>query len=129
VANEDDPVPHAPRDLGDAIRALIREKDPRYPFEAYQFLYEALDHTIQRIGARRHVSGQELLEGIRDMAVQRFGPLAKMVFDRWNIHRTDDFGELVFNLVDAGLMSKQPTDSREDFHNGFDFDEAFRFDA
>jgi uncharacterized repeat protein (TIGR04138 family) len=122
-------VPKAPQDLIQAIRTLIREKDPRYPFEAYQFLYEALDHTIQKIGERRHVSGQELVEGIRGLATLRFGPLAKMVFDRWNIHQTEDFGEIVFNLVEAGLMSKTDTDTREDFQNGFNFDEAFRFDA
>lgn len=114
-----------PRDVVEEIRKLIRERDPRYPIEAYQFVYEALDHTIGRIGARRHVSGRELLEGVRDVGLRQFGPLAKMVFNCWNVHRTDDFGEIVFNLVENGLMSKTEDDSREDFKDVFDFDEAF----
>ncbi len=116
----------APRDLGQAIRKRILGRDSRYPMEAYRFIYEALDHTIQRLGERRHVSGRELLDGIRDFARAQFGPLARMVFDCWNIRRTEDFGELVFNLVEADLMRKTETDSREDFKDGFDFEEAFR---
>jgi uncharacterized repeat protein (TIGR04138 family) len=116
-----------PRDLAEAIRKHVLPKDGRFPLEAYRFLYESLDHTIQRLGERRHVTGRELLEGIRDLALRQFGPLARMVFDRWNVRRTEDFGDMVFNLVDAGLMSRQETDSREDFAGGFDFDEAFQF--
>jgi uncharacterized repeat protein (TIGR04138 family) len=114
-----------PRDLGDAIRELVLKKDPRYTLEAYRFVYEALDHTIQKIGERRHVTGRELLEGIRELAHRRFGPLAKTVFGCWNIRSTSDFGAIVFNLVEAGLMSKTEEDSRDDFQNGFDFDAAF----
>lgn len=117
--------PPPPRDIAGEIRCLIREKDPRFPLEAYQFLYEALDHAIARIGARRHVSGRELLDHLRDLALQRFGPLSRMVFLCWNVRRTEDFGDMVFNLVDAGLMSKTETDSKDDFKNGFDFEEAF----
>lgn len=117
----------APRDLGEAIRKRVLAKDGRFPLEAYRFLYEALDHTIHRVGERRHVSGRELLDGVRDLAVRQFGPLGRMVFNRWNVRRSEDFGDMVFNLVDAGLMTRQETDSREDFQNGFDFDEAFRF--
>jgi len=118
----------APRDLGDAIRRRILTRDTRYPFEAYRFIYEALDHTIQRIGERRHVNGRELLDGIRDLARCRFGPLARMVFDCWHVRRTEDFGEIVFNLVEAGLLSKTDSDTREDFRGGFDFEEAFRLE-
>ncbi len=118
----------APRDIGQAIRKRVLRRDPRYPVEAYRFVYEALDHTLSRIGERRHVSGQELLDGIRDFARSRFGPLARMVFDCWNIRRTEDFGEIVFNLVEADLMSRTETDTREDFANGFDFNEAFRLE-
>ncbi len=107
-----------------SLRDLIA-KDPRYPFEGYRFLFEALDHTVRRLGERRHVSGQELLEGIRILALEQFGSLARMVFDGWNVRKTDDFGEMVFHLVDAGLMGKTAQDSKEDFKNGYDFDEAF----
>jgi uncharacterized repeat protein (TIGR04138 family) len=116
----------APPDPDQAIRKRILARDPRYPLEAYRFIYEALDHTIKRLGERRHVDGRELLDGIRDFARAQFGPLARMVFECWNIHRTEDFGELVFNLVDADLMRKTETDTREDFKDGFSFDEAFR---
>ena len=114
-----------PGDLIEAIRGLIREKDPRYPLDAYRFVYEALDETLRGIGKRRHVTGRELLDGVRRTGLKRFGPLAKMVFNHWNIRRTDDFGEIVFNLVERGLMSKNDEDSRDDFREVFDFDEAF----
>jgi uncharacterized repeat protein (TIGR04138 family) len=119
----------APRDLGKAIRDRILRKDRRYAVEAYRFIYEALDHTIRKAGERRHVSGQELLDGIRDLALELFGPLGKTVFNSWGIHRTEDFGEIVFNLVDAELMSKNESDTRGDFKDGFNFDEVFSFKA
>ena len=122
-------VGESPRDFGDAVRELILKRDPRFSIEAYRFMFEALDHTIRKIGARRHVTGQELLDGIRDFARLRFGPLAKTVFRCWNVQRSEDFGEIVFNLVEAGLMSKTETDTREDFKNGFDFDDAFRYEG
>jgi uncharacterized repeat protein (TIGR04138 family) len=86
---------------------IITIKDPRYPREAYLFVREALDHT-QRTLARdrkdtiRHVSGQELLVGIRDYALAQFGPMAMMVLGEWGIHSCQDFGELVFNMVETG---------------------------
>ncbi len=105
--------------------APVVAKDGRYDREAYRFVFEALDFTLKEIGERRHVNGQELLDGIRAMAVNKFGMLAKMVFNRWGITRTDDFGEIVFNLVEAGLMGRTEQDSREDFHDVFNFDKVF----
>jgi uncharacterized repeat protein (TIGR04138 family) len=119
----------SPRDLEKDIRGRILKKDPRYAIEAYRFIYEALDHTIRKFGERRHVSGRELIDGIRDLSLELFGPLGKTVFLTWGIRRTEDFGEIVFNLVDAGLMSKNESDTREDFKDGFDFDEVFSFKA
>ncbi len=119
----------APRDLAKAIRDRILRKDRRYAVEAYRFVFEALDHTIRKLGERRHVSGQELLEGIRDLALELFGPLGKTVFNAWGIHRTEDFGEIVFNLVEAELMSKNDKDTRGDFEDGFDFNAVFSFKA
>ncbi len=113
---------------------LVR-RDPRYAYEAYEFLFAALAHTQRMLGRvpppegpapeqDYHVSGPELLAGVRDLALREFGLMARTVFRMWGINRTDDFGELVFNLVEAGLMSKTDEDSRKDFHAVYDLDEA-----
>ena len=86
---------------------IITIKDPRYPREAYLFVREALDHTQrtlvrQKHGSIRHVSGQELLAGIKDYASSQFGPMAMLVLEHWGIHSCQDFGELVFNMVETG---------------------------
>lgn len=108
----------------------IQEKDRRYSPEAYRFIFEALDFTLKKGGRRGgHVTGRDLLEGIRGYATEQFGGLAPLVFRQWGVHRTEDFGEIVFNLVDAGLMGKTDADSKDDFRNGYDFDEAFSITA
>ncbi len=118
-----------PIEFEEILRQVL-ERDPRYTREAYAFLREALDYT-QRLVAKankeeiRHVSGQELLLGIRDYALEQFGPMALFVLDQWGLHRCEDFGELVFNLVDAKLLAKTDKDSRDDFKGGYSFDEAF----
>ena len=111
--------------------AKIEAKDPRYQREAYLFVREALDHTQKTIakdarGRIRHVTGQELLTGIRDFALQQFGPMTKMVLEEWGIRACSDFGEIVFNMIEVGWLAKTSKDSRADFANGYDFDEAFR---
>jgi uncharacterized repeat protein (TIGR04138 family) len=109
----------------------IVAKDPRYTREAYLFVREALDHTQKMIGkpakddAPRHVSGQQLLEGIRDYALQQYGPMTLMLLGEWGIHRCEDFGELVFNMVENSLLAKTDQDSRNDFKGGYDFADAF----
>lgn len=115
----------------DQVLDQVMARDPRYARDAYHFLREALDYTQRAIskanqGKLRHVTGQELLAGIRAYALQQYGPMALMLLNEWGIHRCEDFGELVFNLVDAGVLSKTETDSRADFANGYDFEEAFR---
>ncbi|MBL8694592.1 MAG: hypothetical protein JNJ88_10900 [Planctomycetes bacterium] len=118
------------RDLDGQIRALAAS-DARFSDGAYHFVFEALDFTIRWLGrdraegTERHVGGKELLEGIRRYAMREFGPLSRVVFESWGIHRTRDFGEIVFRLVDAGLLSRQDSDSIEDFDGGFDFVAAF----
>lgn len=118
----------------------IVEGDPRYAYEAYEFLFHALHHTQKKLGRlpanepelteiasanpRHHVSGQELVQGACDLALQEFGFLARTVFKMWGIERSDDFGELVFNLIDAGLMSKTDQDRKEDFQNVVDLDKV-----
>jgi uncharacterized repeat protein (TIGR04138 family) len=123
--------------------AEVVRRDGRYEYEAYEFLFHALHHTQKLLGreppgdrrrvtSEHHVSGPELLAGMRDLALREFGRMARTVFRLWGIERTDDVGEMVFNLVDAELMSKTDEDSRADFHALFDLDEAllhgFRFE-
>ena len=112
--------------MKDPLRKILR-KDTRYARERYHFVQEALEHALQHAfelaGEKRHVSGQELLEAARNLARQNFGLLAPTVFRTWGVNSGLDFGHIVFNLVDAKLMKKQPGDSLDDFRNGFDFDE------
>ncbi len=110
---------------------MICTRDPRYAAEAYVFVREALDYTQKTIGKDgrgriRHVSGQELLRGIREYAASQFGPMATTVLDYWGVHVCRDFGEIVFNMVEIGLLAKTESDSRSDFDGGYDFYEAFR---
>lgn len=120
---------HATRRPDDLLRDLVA-RDPRYRPDAYRFVFEALDYTLKARGrAGGHVSGRELLEGIRDFALDQFGGLAGLVFDQWGIRCTGDFGEIVFNLVEAGLMGKTENDSREDFRDVYEFQDVFRVDA
>jgi uncharacterized repeat protein (TIGR04138 family) len=109
----------------------MRAKDPRFDRDAYLFVREALDHTQKVIskdtrGRMRHVSGQELLEGIRDFALAQFGPMVMTVLESWGIHACSDFGDIVFNMVEAGWLAKTDQDSRADFEGGYTFEEAFR---
>lgn len=106
------------------------KKDNRYNPDAYFFLIEALDATIKEIRKQqpeheRHVTGRELLEGIKVFALDEFGPLAFTVFAEWGIHSTRDFGEIVFSLVECGRLGKTEKDSREDFDGVYDFQETF----
>ncbi len=110
---------------------LIRAKDSRYAREAYLFVREALDHTQKNLartsrGKIRHVTGQELLEGIREYGLSQFGPMTMFVLGEWGIHGCSDFGEIVFNLVDIGVLARTERDSRADFLQGYQFEEAFR---
>ena len=108
----------------------IRAKDPRYERDAYLFVREALDHTQKSIGkdsrGRLHVTGQELLGGIREFALSQFGPMTMTVLEEWGIRCSQDFGEIVFNMVEIGLLAKTKEDSRADFQPGYDFFEVFR---
>lgn len=108
----------------------IAEDVGLYPPEAYEFVQAGLQYTVERIhgGTRKsskHVSGRELSEGLREFALMQWGMLARTVLLRWNISRTDDFGRIVFALVQSGWMSKTDDDTLEDFRNIFDFATAF----
>jgi len=103
----------------------IVTKDPRYKVEAYDFVMSALNYTQSKLDKPRHVSGRELLEGIREYGLELFGLMTLTVFENWGVKRTEDFGNIVFNMLDAGLLSKTDEDSIEDFKDGYDFKEAF----
>ena len=106
-------------------------KDGRYAPEAFRFLFEALPHAVRLAGKEKaegtakHVTGQEVLEGMRVHAEQLFGPLAGAVWRSWGVRETLDWGRVVFLLVDHGLLNRQESDRVEDFGAGFDFDEVF----
>lgn len=114
----------------EAVEQLVTKGSP-YHRDAYLFLRDALDHTQKQVareskGPVRHVTGRELLEGIREFALQEFGPMTLTVLAEWGVRSTADFGEIVFHLVDIGLLAKTETDTRADFANVYDFEEAFR---
>ena len=113
-----------------------------YPLEAFAFVREGLGYTVGKVhdpegslanaalaGAEaeidQHVSGQELCMGLRDFAIQQYGMLAGTVLRHWHVNRTDDFGRIVFAMIEHGMMSKSDRDSLEDFRSVFDFEEEF----
>jgi uncharacterized repeat protein (TIGR04138 family) len=116
-----------PKESFSEVVDAVRNKDPRYAKAAYYFLRAALDHTLKtmapevRTPESHHVSGQQLLEGIRSYALDQFGPMAYTVLTEWGLKESRDFGNLVFNLVEIGVLGKTDTDRIEDFENGFDF--------
>jgi uncharacterized repeat protein (TIGR04138 family) len=109
----------------------ITARDNRYDSEAYAFVRDALDYTIKlrkknsKDEEQRHVSGQELLEGVRQYALKEFGPMVVTVLSYWGIHKCEDVGEIVFNLINEGIFGKSDHDCIGDFKNGFSFKEAF----
>ncbi len=121
--------------FNDQLMDIVRS-DKRYAYEAYEFIFQALEHTQKMLGrtldlgsidpteARHHVTCRQLLEGERELAIREFGLMARVVLRQWGISCTDDFGEIVFNLIDAQLMSKTDEDARTEFRDVFDLDES-----
>lgn len=109
------------------VFALLKlvNKDRRYNPEAYSFVMTALDYTTKKLKRRGHITGQELLDGIKEHALEQFGPMARTVLEYWGIKTTNDFGEIVFNMIRAGILGKTDEDSKENFDNRFDFKAAF----
>ena len=103
----------------------ICDVDPRYKSDAYEFLMEALAFTQKRFKRSKHVSGEELLEGIKQLLMHKFGPMTLLVLNHWGIRSTEDFGNIVFNLVDNKILSKDSEDNIDSFQNGYDFNEVF----
>ncbi len=109
----------------------ICANDPRYDIEAYFFVRDALDFTTQasnkdaKPDKERHISGQELLEGIRKYTLKEFGPMSNTVMKSWGITKTEDFGDIVFNLVNNGKLGCTDDDKPEDFANNYSFEDVF----
>jgi uncharacterized repeat protein (TIGR04138 family) len=107
--------------------------DARYSLQAYHFVFDCLDFVLEReaaaqgtrVPADSHVSIPQLLDGLRAYALHEYGPMARLVLERWGLYRTEDFGEIVFALVEHELLNKQASDRLSDFRNGFNFREAF----
>jgi len=103
----------------------ICEKDPRYRADAYEFMMHALFFTQKQLKREGHVSAQELLNGIKKFALEQFGPLSHAVLEYWGINSTDDFGHIVFNMVENGLLKKTEDDNIEDFKGVYDLKKEF----
>ncbi len=112
------------KSAGELLNVLL-ERDRRYGRDAYVFVSEALGYTVQRSGRTGHVSGRELCEGFRDHALEQFGRLARLVLESWGVRSSEDIGNIVFNMVQIGLLRKTAEDRREDFVGVLDFEEAF----
>ena len=114
--------------FADEILDRLNERNLRYDGRAYLFVLSALHAVMDDLHERRHISGRELAEGARYLALERFGPMARTVLEHWGIRTTQDLGEIVFALVDCGILTKQDEDRPEDFEDVFDFREAFEED-
>jgi uncharacterized repeat protein (TIGR04138 family) len=118
-----------PANPEDDIRKIVAA-DPRYSFDAYVFVQEALKHTQRALGRnktdQKHVGGKELLEGIRLFALKSFGPMVPTMLEEWGVHSCEDFGAIVFNMIEFKVASKTESDSLADFKGGYDFYDAFR---
>jgi uncharacterized repeat protein (TIGR04138 family) len=115
------------KELGDFFTKLsgILKRDPRYRDEAYLFVMASLGKAMEHLEKPRHVTGAELLAAIRREAEHQFGPMATAVFEHWGVKNSLDFGRIVFNMVEEGLLSKTETDSLEDFKDAVFFEHLF----
>jgi uncharacterized repeat protein (TIGR04138 family) len=115
--------------FAEALESVVAN-DPRYQRDGYIFLRDALDFTTKQQKkikgvSVRHVTGPELLDGVRRYALKEFGPMVMTVFDSWRIRSSEDIGHMVFNLIGAGVFGKTEEDSIKDFKNVYDFEDAF----
>ncbi len=115
--------------FAEALDRIVK-KDARYDREAYVFMRDALDFTIKqqkknKEEPKRHVTPEQLLDGVRHFALKEFGPMVPTVFGYWGVRSCGDIGEIVFNLIRSGVFGKTENDSIEEFKSGYDFHSAF----
>ena len=108
--------------------AKISEKDGRYSKESFLFILASLEYTLSKLTKRRHLTGQELSKGIAVYAREQYGFLAKTVLNNWGLYTTMDYGEVVYLLINGGLMNKTEDDKKEDFADAYDFNEEFAWE-
>ena len=109
----------------DGVMDRIRLRESRYDEQAYLFVLSALEYSQSKLESRRHITAAELAASCRELALERFGLMSRVVLERWGIRGTSDFGEIVFTLVDLGFLVAQPTDTRDEFADLYDFESAF----
>ena len=109
----------------DGIMDRTRMREQRFDERAYLFVLAALEFCQQRLPERRHITGRELALACRDLALERFGVMSRLVLEHWVIRNTAEIGDIVFTLVELGLLRSQPSDSRDEFAGVYQFDQAF----
>jgi uncharacterized repeat protein (TIGR04138 family) len=114
--------------LAESVMHRLRQRYPNYSETAYLFILSGLHYTIESLAEPRHISGRELAEGCRDLAIDRWGLMARSVLEHWGIRSTRDLGAIVFALVECGVLVKQENDSLEDFDEVYEFSAAFERD-
>ena len=111
--------------FADEILDQLQERNPRFHARSYEFVLHALHSVIRTLDEPRHITGNELANGVRELALSRYGPLARTVLEHWGIHETEDVGRVVFAMVEQGILVKEDEDDQQDFTDLFDFEEAF----
>ena len=111
--------------FADEILDQLQERNPRFHARSYEFVLHALHTVIRTLDEPRHITGNELANGVRELALSRYGPLARTVLEHWGIHETEDVGRVVFAMVEQGILVKEDEDDQQDFTDLFDFEEAF----
>ncbi len=111
--------------FADEVLDQLQERNPRFHARSYEFVLHALHSVIRSLDEPRHISGRELTDGVRELALGLYGPLARTVLEHWGIHETEDVGRVVFAMVEQGILVKEDEDHPEDFTDLFDFEEAF----
>jgi uncharacterized repeat protein (TIGR04138 family) len=111
--------------FAEEVLERLQDRNPRFHGKAYLFLLSALHSVLAELEEPRHISGEELANGVRKLALKQYGPMARTVLGHWGIHGTEDLGEIVFAMVECGVLVKQEEDRREDFHGLFDFEDVF----
>jgi uncharacterized repeat protein (TIGR04138 family) len=107
------------------IVSQIHKEDPRYHPDAYEFVMEALNFAQKKFKESKHINGRQFLEGIKGLLLKKFGPLTIPVLDYWGIKKTEDFGNIVFNLEQYKVIARDEDDQYETFKDVYDFHKVF----